>query len=132
MQGLSALRIRQKREREAILGRSALSRLAWRKTVRCVEVGGGTPCDGRSKRKNRNRYVAQCFVNGADLAAEIVLNGYACDCERFSAGRYSNGRDRSTMHKFFLVHYRVSDPSSVKSTGTYGDGQKQDEGWLFQ
>lgn len=40
--------------------RDALGKLVNGKTVRCVQVGGGTPCDGRSKPTNRDRIVAQC------------------------------------------------------------------------
>jgi endonuclease YncB( thermonuclease family) len=49
--------------------REALRALAEGKLARCVQVGSGTPCDGRSKPTNRNRIVAQCFVDGADIAA---------------------------------------------------------------
>lgn len=42
--------------------RHALSKLVKGKTVRCVQVGGGMPCDGRSKPTNRDRIVAQCFA----------------------------------------------------------------------
>jgi hypothetical protein len=59
------------------------------KAVRCVQVGDGTPCDGRSKATNRDRIVAQCFVDGADVAASLVGQGVACDWVKFSGGAYS-------------------------------------------
>lgn len=51
--------------------------------VRCVQVGGGTPCDGRSKPTNGDRVVAQCFANGVDVAEPMTTNGYACDWVRY-------------------------------------------------
>ncbi len=40
----------------------ALKRLVQGKPVHCIQVGNGTPCDGRSKPTNHDRIVAQCFV----------------------------------------------------------------------
>jgi len=42
------------------------------KDVQCVQVGGGTPCDGRSKPTSRKRIVAQCFVGGVGSSKEMV------------------------------------------------------------
>jgi hypothetical protein len=61
------------------------------KPVRCVQVGGGTPCDGRSKPTNRDRIVAQCFAEESDIAATMVEGGFACDWIKFSGGHYSQG-----------------------------------------
>jgi endonuclease YncB( thermonuclease family) len=36
----------------------ALGRFVEGKAVRCIQVGGGTPCDGRSKPTNYDRIVA--------------------------------------------------------------------------
>jgi endonuclease YncB( thermonuclease family) len=75
--------------------REALRALVHGKRVRCMQVGGGTPCDGRSKPTNRDRIVAQCFVDGTDLAGSLVERGFACDWKRFSGGHYSrNGKGR--------------------------------------
>src|SRR5262245_24240179 len=41
--------------------RLAVQTLVEGKQVRCLQVGGGTVCDRRSKSTNRNRVVAQCF-----------------------------------------------------------------------
>jgi endonuclease YncB( thermonuclease family) len=68
---------------------AALENLVKGKAVRCVQVGNGTPCDGRSKPTNRDRIVAQCFVDGADIAATLVEQGFACDWIKFSGGVYS-------------------------------------------
>lgn len=57
-------------------------------TVRCTPVGEGTVCDGRSDRRSGNRLVAQCFIGGKDIAAELVWQGLACDWVRFSGGHY--------------------------------------------
>lgn len=58
------------------------------KAVRCTPVGEGTVCDGRSKRTNRDRIVAQCFVQGRDIAEMLVRAGHACDWAKFSGGAY--------------------------------------------
>jgi endonuclease YncB( thermonuclease family) len=57
--------------------------------VRCVIVGSGTPCDGRSRRTSYDRIVAQCFVGDTDLAASLVRSGNARDWKRFSGGYYT-------------------------------------------
>ena len=57
-------------------------------SVTCKIVGHGTPCDGRSKQKNWNRYVAQCFIDGEDIAKILVDNGHAVDYPEFSGGEY--------------------------------------------
>lgn len=69
--------------------RDALAAIVRDKTIRCVAVGEGTPCDGRSKRKSRDRIVAQCFVGDLDISGEMVRKGFACDWVRFSNGHYS-------------------------------------------
>lgn len=62
------------------------------KEVRCVQVGGGTPCDGRSKPTNRDRIVAQCFVDDHDVAMEMICDKKAVDLPKFSAGYYASCR----------------------------------------
>jgi endonuclease YncB( thermonuclease family) len=66
-----------------------LGRLTEGKAVRCIQVGGGTPCDGRSKPTNRDRIVAQCFVDERDIAMEMICSGNAKDWPKFSGGYYS-------------------------------------------
>jgi micrococcal nuclease len=72
----------------------ALEALVEGQTIRCTPVGDGTVCDGRSKRTSYDRTVAQCFVNGTDLADELVATGHACDWVKFSGGHYSRESDR--------------------------------------
>ena len=67
----------------------SLQDLVHGKIVSCVPVGLGTVCDGRSRPTSYDRVVAQCFVKGRDLAAEMVNAGQACDWIEFSGGAYS-------------------------------------------
>lgn len=57
--------------------------------LECRHVGAGTPCDGRSEATSYDRIVAQCLINGRDIATEMVSQGVACDWPRFSGGHYS-------------------------------------------
>jgi len=66
----------------------ALRRMTNGVAVTCTPVGEGTVCDGRSRRRSGERLVAQCFVDGNDIAAELVRRGLACDWVRFSGGHY--------------------------------------------
>jgi endonuclease YncB( thermonuclease family) len=65
-----------------------LRSLASRETVRCVPVGQGTVCDGRSRPTNHGRLVAQCFLDGTDIGGVMVERRLACDWERFTGGYY--------------------------------------------
>ncbi len=58
------------------------------KALRCIPVSEGTVCDGRSRRTNGDRIVAQCFVKGRDLAMMLVQARHACDWPKFSNGHY--------------------------------------------
>lgn len=66
-----------------------LKRLIGQHVVTCRTVGGGTPCDGRSKRRSYWRIVAQCFVGGVDVANEMVRSGHARDWPKFWGGYYA-------------------------------------------
>jgi endonuclease YncB( thermonuclease family) len=71
----------------------ALKALIESKAVRCVQVGGGTPCDGRARPISRKRVVARCYVVEAgkpdkEVATEMVCSGHAADWPRFSNGYY--------------------------------------------
>ena len=70
---------------------AALKVLVLGKEVRCVQVGNGTPCDGRSRPAHRDRIVAQCFLGELDIAEIMVRRGSACDWVKFSGGHYSEG-----------------------------------------
>lgn len=66
----------------------ALASMIEGKQVHCLQVGEGTPCDGRSSAFNRDRVVAQCFIGDKDVAFEMVRLKQACDWPRFSNGYY--------------------------------------------
>jgi endonuclease YncB( thermonuclease family) len=68
--------------------KDALTALIGGKTVRCVQVGSGTPCDNRSPPKSRDRIVAQCFLESKDISDKMVCSGNAVDWEKFSGGYY--------------------------------------------
>jgi micrococcal nuclease len=73
------------------VGRAAtayLRQITMGQTLRCVPVGEGTPCDGRSKRFSYDRVVAQCFLRNRDIAEMLVRSGHACDWPRYSGGHY--------------------------------------------
>jgi len=83
--GVDSPERRQKGAREAT---AALTALIDGKTVRCVQVGSGTPCDGCSRKTSHDRIVAQCFIGDLDIATEMVWSGNACDWPKFSRGYY--------------------------------------------
>ena len=74
--------------------KEALTTLVQGKSVRCAEVGEGTPCDGRSKPTNLLRVVAQCFVGPMDVSEAMVAGGNACDWRKFSGGHYMKGEGK--------------------------------------
>jgi endonuclease YncB( thermonuclease family) len=76
------------RHKEKSGAREALVQLTLGKRVRCVRVGEGSVCDGRSKATSRKRVVAQCFVDQEDVAGVMTKAGHACDWEKFSGGHY--------------------------------------------
>ena len=65
-----------------------IQQLIGRQSVRCIPVGSGTPCDGRSKKRSHDRVVMQCFVGKRDVAGAMVRSGHARDWPRFSGGFY--------------------------------------------
>jgi hypothetical protein len=57
--------------------------------VVCVQVGGGTPCDGRTPPVFENTPVVQCRrSDGSDIARELSDLGYLCDVPTQSGGAY--------------------------------------------
>ncbi|MCM2505642.1 thermonuclease family protein [Aureimonas altamirensis] len=66
-----------------------LGRLIDGRSVSCRGVGSGSVCDGRSDPTSYNRVVATCFVNGQDVATELVRGGHAVDWPRYSGGHYA-------------------------------------------
>jgi len=75
-----------------------LSSMIEGKQVHCLQVGEGTPCDGRSKPTSRDRIVAQCFLDTLDIAEEMAKSGTACDWPKFSGGHY-NVSDNTCVRK---------------------------------
>jgi endonuclease YncB( thermonuclease family) len=65
-----------------------LANLVEGKIVHRLQVGEGTPCDGKSKPISRDRIVAQCFLDKLDIAEEMTKSGTACDWAKFSGGHY--------------------------------------------
>jgi endonuclease YncB( thermonuclease family) len=67
--------------------------------VRCVQVGAGTPCDGRSPQWSSERAVAQCFLGTDDIAHAMVGQGHACDWPKFSGGHYQVFRHAACVRR---------------------------------
>jgi len=57
----------------------AIEALVLGKEVRCELTG----------RRTYDRCVAVCYLNGVDVEAIMVRNGFARDCPRFSGGRHA-------------------------------------------
>lgn len=57
--------------------RAALAELVQGQTVVCHPAGA-----------SYSRIVAQCFLNGGDIAAYLVMRGAALDCAHYSGGKY--------------------------------------------
>lgn len=72
----------------------ALATMIEGRRLRCVPVGAGSVCDGRSELFSLERVVAQCFIGGDDVAARMVESGHACDWVKFSGGTYPGGCQR--------------------------------------
>jgi micrococcal nuclease len=54
-----------------------------------VEIIGNDPVSCLlNGERSYNRVVAVCFVRGVDVGAEIIRQGWALDCARYSHGRY--------------------------------------------
>lgn len=90
--GINAPERRESGGKEAT---SAMRSIVADNQIRCVPVGEGTVCDGRSRRTSGDRIVAQCYVGKIDIAALLVQQGHACDWIRFSRGYYSRHGERS-------------------------------------
>jgi len=75
-----------------------LSKLVAGKKVTCIRVGGGTPCDGRSKAISFDRIVAQCFLDGGDVAITLFQQDLVCDWVKHSGGHYSKGDPTRVCH----------------------------------
>ena len=72
----------------SIEAKQFLEELILNKEVRCIRAGDGSICDGRSRAKDRDRVVAQCFVGDDDIGLSMVKMRLACDWPYFSGGHY--------------------------------------------
>jgi hypothetical protein len=71
------------------LVREQARRTFQRSKVDCIQVGGGTPCDGRAAPVFENMPVVQCRrSDGSDIAHELSDLGYLCDVPTQSGGAY--------------------------------------------
>ena len=79
-------------ERGGVEAYHALRRIMEMKTIRCIPLGGGTPCDARTRSTSANVVIAQCFIIvpgiDKDIAEELVRTKLACDLPQFSGGHY--------------------------------------------
>ena len=72
----------------------AMNELIAHKDLRCIPVGEGSVCDGKSRPTSYERLVAQCYLGDLDIADEMVRTGHACDWLRYSGGHYSKAPGR--------------------------------------
>lgn len=91
LQGIAAPETRQPGGKEAT---AFLTQYAEGKSVRC-ELDGT---------KTQKREVGICYVNGKDIAAEVIRAGLARDCPRFSGGRY-RAIERPEAQALFFPEY---------------------------
>jgi len=79
-------------ERGGVEAYQALRRIMELKMIRCIPLGGGTPCDARTRPTPGNVVIAQCFIIvpgiDKDIAEELVRTKLACDLPQFSGGHY--------------------------------------------
>ena len=79
-------------ERGGVEAYQALRRITEMKAIRCIPLGGGTPCDMRIRPTSGNVVIAQCFIVvpgiDKDIAEELVRTKLACDLPQVSGGYY--------------------------------------------
>ncbi len=80
LQGLAAPELNEPGGEEAA---RAMWLLLHSQDVRCELTG-------ERNHRNHDRCIGVCFLDGADVAAELVRAGVARDCPRFSGGRYAD------------------------------------------
>ncbi len=77
------------------------------KEVRCIQVGGGTPCDGRSRPTNRDRIVAQCFVGDRPPPTPIPLPSisgrFALEASAQTRGFFDSSLLAGVRKLFFIL-----------------------------
>lgn len=68
---------------------SAAQRALEGKDVNCIQVGGGTPCDGKAAIRYGDAPVVQCFTSDRqDIAKVLSDKGITCDIPAQSGGHY--------------------------------------------
>ena len=75
--------------------RHFMNRLVRGKMVRCALNGERT----------YDRWVGVCFLQGEDLGAIAISNGYALDCKRYSGGRYRHLETRAARSRIKRARY---------------------------
>lgn len=85
---LCGIQAPERGRRGAKAATAELSRIVAGRTIRCVPVGEGTPCDGRSPAHSFDRVVAQCFAGRTDVAGALAASGTVDDWSKFSGGFY--------------------------------------------
>ena len=88
---------------EGVFARSALQTL--------IQAGGVTcelPPDGQDR--DGWRLVRQCWVNGQDVAAELVASGLAVDWPRDSGGAYADEQDAARRARIGMWSERYCRP----------------------
>lgn len=85
---LCGVAYKKPRHLEAIV-RDQARKIYQGKEFDCVQVGGGTPCDGKASPTFGGAIVAQCrSAGGDDLALQLSEGGYLCDLPAQSGGIY--------------------------------------------
>ncbi len=97
-----------------------LSNLIEGKLIHCLQVGEGTPCDGKSKPTSRDRIVAQCFLDKLDIAGEMTKSGTACDWPKFSGGHYKRRHLRPEMTPIAAWKFQPTEQVEKLQTPRFG------------
>ena len=76
-------------------------------TMRRLITGRELRCELDGSR-TYDRCAGICYLDGADIAAELVRRGLARDCPRFSGGRYADvereaAEDRATIRESYRL-----------------------------
>lgn len=61
--------------------------------------GGELRCVDKPKARRETRIVAQCSINGQDIASSMVVQGWALDYTYFSKGYYSRAQAEAKSKK---------------------------------
>jgi micrococcal nuclease len=70
--------------------------------IEALVLGKELRCELTGKR-TYDRCVAVCYLNGADVEALMVRNGFARDCPRFSGGRHADAECQAAAEGYCRV-----------------------------